>query len=261
MQEVFTRGEIIIHIDAPLHFFLPRDLRRRTLVLPLDNKRSIKDFVESLGIPHVEVDRLLVNGSRKGFDYHLAPDDEVSVTAPLLPIDLTQESERFPAPMSSIRFVLDVHLGRLARYLRLLGFDSWYKKHASDSELATISVREKRLLLTRDVELLKRKELEYGYCLRTTRPRAQLAEVAHRFGLGQRSRPYCRCISCNALLRDASKQEVRSLLPAGVAKHFTRFRQCQGCGKAYWEGSHYRRLETIIAEVCDPPMREGGAGE
>ena len=149
-----------------------------------------------------------------------------------------------PEPLRDPRFVLDVHLGRLAAYLRMLGFDALYRNHCADERLAEISLREHRILLTRDVGLLKRGSVTHGYYLRAAEPRQQLAEVVRRFDLGSMARPFSRCLRCNTPLTRASKEEVRHRLPAQVAALHDEFLRCADCGRAYWKGGHFRRMRN-----------------
>jgi len=146
--------------------------------------------------------------------------------------------------------VLDVHLGRLAAYLRMLGFDSAYRNCAGDAELARISAEQERILLTRDRGLLKHSAVTRGYWLRQTDSRRQAAEVVRRFDLGRRLRPFTRCMACNERLRPASKAEVQERIPPLIAARHEEFRECPACRRVYWEGSHYQRMQGWIEELA-----------
>jgi hypothetical protein len=149
-------------------------------------------------------------------------------------------------PLRRTRFVADVHLGRLARYLRLLGFDTAYATDLDDAGLIAISVRERRILLTRDLGLLKHKALSRGYRVRATDPGRQLEEIIHAFQLGKDRQPFTRCMSCNAKLRAIPRSEVAGRVPPRVFSRFRSFTTCQGCGRIYWRGTHYHRLQWLI---------------
>jgi uncharacterized protein with PIN domain len=142
--------------------------------------------------------------------------------------------------------VLDVHLGRLAAYLRMMGFDTLYQNRCTDECLAEVSHEERRILLTRDVGLLKRGSVTHGYYLRETQPRQQLAEVVRRFDLGRLAKPFSRCLRCNTLLEQAGKDQVHHQLPAQVALLHDEFLRCPDCGRAYWKGGHFRRMRQWI---------------
>ncbi|HLY32058.1 MAG TPA: Mut7-C RNAse domain-containing protein, partial [Ktedonobacterales bacterium] len=164
---------------------------------------------------------------------------------------VTLEQRVTPAIPIEPRFVLDVHLGRLAAYLRMLGFDTLYENHCDDDVLARISSEQARILLTRDVGLLKRGVVVYGYFVRATQPEAQLAEVARRYRLLGLIQPFARCLRCNGLLAPAPKAEVADVLPPNVRDDYEEFRRCQACEQVYWRGTHYQRMQRVIARLAN----------
>ncbi len=210
---------------------------------------SVKDLVESLGVPHTEIDVILVNGVSVGFGHRLAHGDRVSVHPPSESVDVSPVTRLHPAPLRTPRFVLDVHLGRLARHLRLLGFDARWSNDATDAELARVSAVEQRVLLTRDRGLLKRREVTRGYFVRATVRSEQLQEVLTRFDLVGSIRPFGRCLACNGLLRPVAKSVVEDRLPPRTRRDYDEFHQCQGCGRVYWQGSHYDALRAVVDEA------------
>jgi uncharacterized protein with PIN domain len=149
-------------------------------------------------------------------------------------------------PLRDLRFILDVHLGRLAAYLRMAGFDALYQNLASDAELARIALGERRVLLTRDRYLLMRREVDRGYWIRSTEPKLQFVEVLSRFDLVNSMRPFTRCMRCNSLLEWADRELLRSRLPASVMAKENLY-VCPGCGRVYWEGSHHTRMKELLA--------------
>jgi uncharacterized protein with PIN domain len=154
-----------------------------------------------------------------------------------------------PQPLREPRFVLDTHLGQLATYLRMLGFDTLYQNDQLDEELAHLSSQEGRILLTRDRGLLKRNMVSHGYCVRETHPRQQLVEVLRRFDLFEAVRPFRRCIRCNGLLQPVSKAAICDRLPPRTQQYYDEFRLCQDCKQIYWKGSHYHRMQQFIKKV------------
>jgi len=164
-------------------------------------------------------------------------------------LDITPLIRLRPQPLREVRFVLDGHLGRLAAYLRMLGFDTWYQNHIDDAVLAEISKNEQRILLTRDQGLLKRSTVTHGYWVRATMPREQLREISTRFDLQRMARPFTRCLSCNGLLKSATLDEVTSEVPENAARFYAEFWRCAACGKVFWQGSHYQRMTRLIAET------------
>ncbi len=210
-----------------------------------DVSGSVKDLIESFGVPHTEVDLVLVNGDPVDFSYVVRDGDRVSVYPVFESLDVSSVSRVRPTPLRNLRFVLDVHLGRLAAYLRMAGFDSVYHNHATDAELADAVVHERLVLLTRDRYLLMRADVDRGYWVRSTDPKKQLVEVLRRFDLGGSMRPFTRCMRCNGVLEEVSREAVFHRLPETVRSK-DGFRLCPGCGRVYWEGSHHARMKEIL---------------
>ena len=209
----------------------------------------MKDAIESLGVPHTEVELILVNGESSDFSRILSEGDRVSVYPVFEAFDIGPLVRLRPEPLRQTRFLLDGHLGRLARYLRMVGFDSAYDRNAEDEALARLSVSERRILLTRDRGLLKRREVTHGYWVRQTDARKQLSEVVRRFDLAGRLRPFTRCLRCNAELHAAAKIDVASQLPPRTRDCYQEFLRCGGCGNVYWQGPHHRRMLAMIEEL------------
>jgi len=244
-----------IAIDASFRFygdlndFLPADRRYRAFVHRVDPRGSIKDVIESIGVPHPEIDLIVVDGRPVDFSYRPRPGDRIAVYPLFRKLDTAALSLVRPPPLDVLRFVLDAHLGRLTAYLRLVGLDCLYSREWDDERLAALSHAEKRVLLSRDVALLKRTLVAHGYFVRNTDPRGQLAEVAARFPLHRWARPFSRCVRCNTPLGAVDKQAVVDQLPPRTRQHFNEFHQCPGCGRVYWKGGHFRRMEGLVRSV------------
>jgi len=245
---------VSIRFYAELNDFLPPARRMRTTELHFHVPGSVKDLIESCGVPHTEVDLVLVNGRSVGFEHRLADGDRVSVYPVFESLDITPLLKVRPKPLRTPRFVVDTHLGRLAAYLRMLGFDTLYNKGAGDAELARASSEEGRVLLTRDRGLLKRGTITHGCYIREPNPRRQAIEVLRRLDLAGTAKPFSRCLACNGLLADASGSDVTARLPAGVRGRYREFQVCAACGRVFWKGSHYRRMEQLVQEL----LREAG---
>jgi uncharacterized protein with PIN domain len=231
---------------AELNDFLPPERRFTEFSHTFLDAATVKDRIESFGVPHTEVDLILVNGQSVDFAYRVREGDRISVYPVFEALDIAGLSRLRPEPLRDPRFVLDVHLGRLAAYLRMLGFDTFYRNCYTDEELAAISRDRHRILLTRDVGLLKRSAVTHGYFLRETDSRRQAEEVVRRFELGRLMRPFSRCMQCNGLLAPVSKDAVRDQLPPRTAELYDEFQQCPVCGRVYWKGGHYRRMHQWI---------------
>lgn len=245
---------------AELNDFLSPERRKMAFSHPVAPRASVKDVIEALGVPHTEVELILVNGVPVGFGYTVLPADRISVypafrsLEPCCPLLLRPRLQDF-------RFVLDTHLGRLARYLRMLGFDALYESACDDHRLSGISARSRRVLLTRDRGLLKRGEVTYGYFVRATEPRTQLVEVFRRFNLFHAVAPFRRCMCCNFLLEPVSKESVCDRLPRRTGQRYNDFFICRSCDRVYWAGSHHEHMQRFIERMLrsappkfqDPP--------
>ena len=226
-----------IRFTGELEDHLAPGLRGRPLEKAFHAPGSVKDFFESFGVPHTEVGSVLVNGVTADFGQLVTDGDVVEVR----PVDGFMNG--------GAGFVLDVHLGRLAAFVRMLGFDAVYRSCFQDAELARISARESRVLLTRDRGLLMRNEVALGYWLRSTDSRLQTAEVVRRFGLAASVRPWTRCMACNAPLQRVAKADVIGRIPPRTAECHEEFSECSGCGRVYWKGSHYERMQRWVEEL------------
>jgi hypothetical protein len=219
-----------IRCYAELNDFLPVSRRQRAFARSFSIAGSVKDTLESLGVPHPEIDLILVNG--------------------VSPVHL-------PLPPEA-RFLLDGHLGRLARHLHLLGFAADHQAEADDAALAAAAAAGDRILLTRDLDLLKRTIVRRGYRVRATDPVDQAVEVVRRFDLAGRLAPFTRCLPCGACLEEVTAQEAADRVPPGVASRHADYRRCPACGRLYWAGSHYRRLAALVDRIrraADDPHR------
>jgi len=237
-----------VRFYAELNDFLPKESRKKELVRRFDVSGSVKDLIESFGVPHTEVELVLANGTPVGFSYLVCDGDLVSVYPVFESLDISSVSRVRTTPLRALRFVLDVHLGRLTAYLRMAGFDALYSNRASDAELAATVARERRVLLSRDRYLLMRAEVDRGYWVRSTRPKEQLAEVLDRFDLRDCLQPFTRCLKCNSLLEKVSRESVLDRLPPKVMDQDT-FHTCPTCGRVYWEGSHHKRMSNFLDGV------------
>ena len=232
-----------------LNDFLPPGRRKIAFDYTFNGTPSVKDCIEAIGVPHPEVDLILVDDVSVGFDHLLNGGERVAVYPMFERVDITPLTRLRPSPLREPRFVLDVHLGKLARYLRLLGFDTIYDRDYVDATIATISRRERRILLTRDKGLLKRNEVTRGYWLRNEQPRLQIAEVVEAFDLCRLVRVFSRCMVCNHNLETVDEASVRDALPAGLRGQFEQVSQCPACRRLYWPGSHYDKLVDLVTNL------------
>ena len=217
----------------------------------LAGHETVKHLVEMLGVPHTEIDLLLVNGKSVDFDYQIQVGEFISIYPMFESLDIQSVSKVRQKPLRTPRFVVDIHLGKLAGYLRLLGFDALYRNDFEDNELAEISSTEVRILLTRDRGLLKRKVVTRGYLVRKDDPKEQIHEIVRRFDLSQSAVPYSRCSLCNGILSSARKKTIEKDLEPLTKEYYHHYKQCPDCRQIYWKGSHFDRMEKFIRSILN----------
>lgn len=241
-----------LRFHGDLSFFVrspkaqPNQVQKR-----LSEKTSVKDVIESCGVPHTEVDLILASGLPVSLSHHLVRDEEIDVYPVSAPPEL------FPGDRLQTRglrrFVADCHLGKLVRHLRLLGFDVLYDNKANDAQLLNIATTQDRALLTRDRRLLMHAVVRHGYCPRSHDPEEQIVEVTRRFELAELVAPFTRCLRCNGLLAHVDKAEIHEQLEPLTKIYYQDFRRCTECAKVYWPGTHFgelqKRLERIRSEL------------
>lgn len=233
-----------------LNDFLAPRLRKTAFPLGIDRGRSVKDAIESAGVPHTQVDLILVDGVPVGFGHVLQGGERVAVYPVFERLDIAPLQHLRPAPLRDPRFVIDTHLGKLARHLRLAGFDCLWRNDYADEQIVALAVAEQRIVLTRDCNLLKRRAVVCGHFVRAIEAEAQLAEVIRVFQLEAMLRPFSRCRECNVELEDVAKAAVAGRLPQKVRDFYSRFRRCPGCDRIYWEGTHFDRLQRMLSRAA-----------
>lgn len=233
-----------------LNDFIQASRRDKTwITYPFKDTPAVKDAIEAIGIPHPEVKAILLNGTTVGFLQPLHNLDQVEVFPYDHNLELPQNYSISSLYAGTERFVLDVHLGKLARALRMLGFDTLYENDYSDKTIAEIAERERRIVLSRDVGLLKQKSIQWGYWLRSQQSEEQLAEVVRYFKLHAKFHPFTRCLACNGIIEEVSKESVLDLLPPRTRQYFNEFFRCRSCRRVYWKGSHYDHMQEFIRTV------------
>ena len=229
-----------------LNDFLPQEKRKKLFLYEFNGTPSIKDAVEAIGVPHVEVDLILVNSQSVDFAYKLKNADSVSVYPVFESFDIASVTHLREKPLRDLKFVSDVHLGKLTKYLRLFGFDTYYRTDLNDEEIIDLAISDKRVILTRDKGLLKNKKVTHGYYIRSRYPRYQLKEVFLRFDLKNLIASFTRCMECNGLLREVTKKEILDRLLPKTRQYYRKFKMCNGCNRIYWNGSHWQNMKRDI---------------
>jgi len=240
---------------AELNDFLPPARRQFDFTITIAPDASIKHVIEALGVPHTEVELILVDGVPVAFTHRLSGGERVAVYPVFEALDVTPMLRLRETPLRRPAFIADAHLGGLARLLRMAGFDTLYRNDFTDPEIVRIALAEHRVALTRDRELLKRRDLTHGCYIHAVKPAAQLAEIVSRLDLARSFRPLSRCLACNEALIPIDKSAVEHRLPASVRERQERFSTCPHCGSVLWEGSHYGRMQRLMHAVA------GAAGQ
>jgi uncharacterized protein with PIN domain len=200
-------------------------------------------------VPHPEIEAILVNTKAVDFSYIVQDGDSIQVYPVSASKEILSPISLRPQLPTILRFVLDVHLGKLAASVRMLGFDTLYRNDYDDQELAQISASEQRILLTRDKGLLMRSLVTFGYYVRATNPEQQIVEVMRRYDLFNKVLPFQRCIRCNGLLEPVEKEAIIDQLPQKTRIAIDEFHRCRECSQIYWRGSHYEKMQNFIEEV------------
>jgi uncharacterized protein with PIN domain len=239
-----------------LNDFLAPERRGRDFGCACARAATTKHMIEALGVPHTEVELVLVNGESVGFGLQLRDGDRVAVYPKFETFDVTSLLRVREHPLREMRFVADAHLGGLARLLRMIGFDTLYDNHFRDDEIARIAAEQQRIVLTRDRDLLKRRGITHGCYVHALGSGPQLREVVDRLDLARAVRPFSLCLRCNAPLRAIDKALIEAALPPKVRECHERFSVCDACGRVYWEGSHWQRMRASIADLLDDSLEE-----
>jgi len=239
-----------------LNDFLPDRRKKIRFIYEFKGNPSVKDAVEALGVPHTEVDLILVNGRSVEFRYLLQNGDDVAVYPVFEGLDISPINRLRPESLRNPAFVLDTQLGKLARHMRMIGLDTLYQNDYQDQEIIQISRKENRIILTRDVSLLKNKSVTRGIWIRSTKSREQLREVIQRLDLKSQIQPFQRCLECNGGIVSIEKDLVIERIPPRTVQYFNDFFQCLDCGKIYWKGSHFQKMQNWIKELIDNILSE-----
>lgn len=250
-----------------LEAFLPRERRGRAFAADCARRATTKHMIEALGVPHTEVEAILVNGEASGFERILRDGDHVAVYARFVQQDADQGAAPLPhgtlreLSRERMRFVADSHLGGLARLLRMAGYDTLYDNGYHDDEVEALAREDGRIVLTRDRELLKRRAVAHGCFIHALDPGGQLRELFGRLDLARGARPFSLCLHCNMPLRAVDKASVAERLPASVRALHDSFTTCDACHRVYWKGSHYRRMADLLATLAQCAASQDGLAE
>lgn len=241
--------QVSVRFYEELNEFLPRPWRKQQLTYEFISSDTVRNLLNSFGVPHTEVDLVLINGESVDFERELKGGESVSIYPVFESIDISKTTRLRPKALRTTRFILDVHLGKLTSYLRMLGFDSLYRNNLKDKEIIRIAEQENRIILTRDKGILHNKKVTHGFYIPSDAPREQLKQVLRRFDLLENIRPFSRCMNCNGKLKKTAKNNIIEQLEENTRKYFHEFYRCDNCGKIYWKGNHYHKMLAWIQEL------------
>ena len=234
-----------------LNDLLPRHRRGGDFQVIFKEERSVKDMIESLGVPHTEVDLILVNGQPQVFSYRLQDGDRVSVYPVFESINIEGATRLRPKPLRKTRFVADIHLGDIVKYMRLLGFDVYTHSAMTTRELIDMSIKEKRIILTKSKSLLKFKDVTHGVLVRPGTREEQVAGILKRLDIKKQIKPFSRCLLCNGLLKEIAKEDVMDRIPPKTKDCCDKYSVCESCGKLFWNGTHMIRMRKAVAQILE----------
>lgn len=242
-------GTVYIRFYEELNDFLSADKRKLRLPYAFKGRVSVKDLLESYGVPHTEIDLILVNSKSVDFNYIVNDNDDISVYPVFESYDISEVQHLRPQPLREPKFILDVQLGSLAKFMLMLGLDTLYKNNYGENEIVILSIKEKRTILTKGRELLKRNDVSHGYWIRGTEVIDQVKEVNRRFHLNNLIVPFSRCMKCNTPLKRTEKKNVVNRLEENTRNLYDEFFICPSCNRIYWKGSHYQNMLKFINEI------------
>lgn len=253
-------SEARVRFYAELNDHLPREERYETVTVPFCPPLSMADLIVLRGVPTDEVDLVLRNGDPVRFTAPVEDGDRIAVYPVFESFDISGAGPVAGVPLRNPRFVCDVHLGKLASFLRMVGFDTLYRGDYQDDELIRISLDQRRALLSRDRRLLAQPGLVRKHAVASETPLDQLREVIHRFDLVDAARPFSRCLRCNTVLASVPRAQVLARLPERVRDAYDEFFHCGGCDRVYWRGSHFKRMAAVVSDLLERSKSERGRG-
>jgi len=232
-----------------LNDFLPKHRRKTTFEAEFKGKRSIKDMIEALGVPHTEIDLILVNGKSVDFNYILQDEDRVSVYPVFESLNITDVTRLRKIPLRRNIFIADINLGDIVKYMRVLGFDIYYNSLLSTREIIEISKRENRVILTKNRKLLKFKDVTHGIFIRPDTTTEQIRQIIDYLDIKDDIKPFSRCLLCNTLLKSVLKENILDRIPPKTKEFYDEYVRCQSCDKIYWKGTHFINMKKVVRQI------------
>ena len=234
-----------------LNDFLPKHRRKTDFEAKFKGKRSIKDMIEALGVPHTEIDLILVNGKSVDFNYILQDEDCVSVYPVFESLNITNVTRLRKIPLRRNKFIADINLGDIVKYMRVLGLDLYYDPLLSIRELIEISIKENRIILTKSRKLLRFKDVSHGIFIRPGTTIEQIKRILDYLDIKDNINPFSRCLRCNSILTIVPKDKILDRIPPKTKAFCDEYVQCPTCDKIYWKGTHFIHMKKVVRKILD----------
>lgn len=252
---------VSIRCYAELNDFLQVERRYIDFPFPITQNSSIEVLIGNIGIPPQVIDLILVNGTSVNLTYNLKENDRIALYPVFETFDISSVAKVRNDPLRQTKFVLDVHLGKLAHHLRMFGFDTLYQNNYTYDVLCRISLNENRILLSKDKSLIENETLFHTYLIKNVDPRLQLIEVFERLDLYTSVAPFTRCIECNSLLQPVQKEYILELIPVSIRDWCNEYQQCNFCNRIYWKGSHFKHMSMFVQDILNRRGSINGSGD
>jgi hypothetical protein len=246
-------SKVTFRFYEELNDFLPKHRRKTDFEAKFKGKRSIKDMIEALGVPHTEIDLILVDGNSVDFNYILQDGDRASVYPVFESLNITDVTQLREIPLRRNKFIADINLGDIVKYMRVLGFDLYCDSLLSTREIIEISKRENRVILTKSRKLLKFKDVTHGIFIRLDTTTEQIRRIIDYLDIKDNIKPFSRCLRCNTLLNIVQKEKILDRIPPKTKEFCDEYVQCRSCDKIYWKGTHFINMKKVVRQILDQP--------
>jgi uncharacterized protein with PIN domain len=236
-----------------LNDFLPRHRRKTDFEVEIRGKRSIKDMIEALGVPHTETDLILVKGESVDFTYILQDGDRISVYPVFESLNIGNVTRLRKLPLRKTKFIADINLGHIVKYMRILGFDVHFDTLLSNRQIIEISSKENRIVLTKSRNLLKFKDITHGFFIRPGTTEEQVREIIDFLDIMDNVKPFSRCLRCNSPLKSIPKETIIDRIPPKTGVFYDEYSYCKPCDKIYWKGTHFAKMKRVVDRILGQP--------
>ncbi|HET6558840.1 MAG TPA: Mut7-C RNAse domain-containing protein [Prolixibacteraceae bacterium] len=239
-------NQVAFRFYEELNDYLPENMRKVWIESAVNKGCTVGEKIHAYGLPLDEVDLVLVNQQSRGFDYPLMDGDRVSVYPQFELLNVSETTQVREKALRNPRFICDVHLGKLCKYLRMLGWDTHYSNQYTPEDIIGLAKEENRMILSRNVLFSRNKEVERFWWVRSADSLEQLKDIVIRLDLSEQADPLTRCLNCNGLLEPIEKPKIAHRLEVNTAQYYNEFFHCITCDQVYWKGSHYENMLKFI---------------